>query len=770
MPFSGSGPWCLCLAELGCLFRSGDAQRQFNGKFLEELRTNSSKRMAWTAQDRVAMLKWLANGRHSKDTLREDELLSKLAVSMEIEPAKRHKKHRIVLKREMLSSMEYTLQTLKTEGKVSKYWDPSTRKKRLRWPEDLVSEILGEISTLLSVLERILRDSTPEEEVAPSEHNSGEMTAAKPKAPTQPTGRTTEPIVIDDDDDEDDFLDLEGDIEMGDITTSLAKTALSNETKSGKTRADFDAAQMEEVLRLSLQDEIARLQQLVQDQSHQHQNVHNLQFPRPPSHQPQGQAPNPKRQDEKRQAAEELASIEQRASRERDQIQLKTRQEQERWETELRAREEALLERQQDLEAQRATTKLEEAELARAEAEAKQFLQRQQHQHQSLDETQNPETQQNTSPPPPSSPPAHPQREMKSFSDLKGSIFADNESPDLEADRRRLDALLASPSVMPAAPRGEEQRHTPKMHVDGDSERRHKGMPNSTNIFHGCWGNGSNPAPSPNFLTSSVKGATNTFSMPDADSRWETHAGSDPGESNAGSLDEYVTPRATLRPSTANLFSFGVTPMGPPQSAREADVQNPQGKGKEVEPTSYSFPVPPPLMALFGQGSDDIRRGDDEFSRSGDARLDQISIVSSPGPSSLAVPATLPFQFNTSSFAIDNSAKETRVVPPQHSAWDGFWQSREPIFRQPSTIEDEDEEEDEDDTDETSSHDSEQLSETEYLMNANSTVGMLQQPMTAQDLEARQAIMHRLIDMAADNRIWGAQRDGNPMKGVPIEN
>lgn len=229
MPFSGSGPWCLCLAELGCLFRSGDAQRQFNGKFLEELRTNSSKRMAWTAQDRVAMLKWLANGRHSKDTLREDELLSKLAVSMGIEPAKRHKKHRIVLKREMLSSMEYTLQTLKTEGRVSKYWDPSTRKKRLRWPEDLVSEILGEISTLLSVLERILRDSTPEEEVAPSEHNSGEMTAAKPKAPTQPTGRTTEPIVIDDDDDEDDFLDLEGDIEMGDITTSLAKTALSNE-------------------------------------------------------------------------------------------------------------------------------------------------------------------------------------------------------------------------------------------------------------------------------------------------------------------------------------------------------------------------------------------------------------------------------------------------------------------------------------------------------------------------------------------------------------
>lgn len=53
-------------------------------------------------------------------------------------------------------------------------------------------------------------------------------------------------------------------------------------------------------------------------------------------------------------------------------------------------------------------------------------------------------------------------------------------------------------------------------------------------------------------------------------------------------------------------------------------------------------------------------------------------------------------------------------------------------------------------------------------MNANSTLGMLQQPVTAQDLEARQAIMHRLIDMAADNRIWGAQRDDNPMKGVAL--
>ncbi|KAM6507018.1 hypothetical protein FALCPG4_018409 [Fusarium falciforme] len=71
---------------------SDDAQRQFNGKFLEGLRANSSKRMSWTAQDRVAMLKWLANGRHSKDTLREDEkLLSKLAVSIGIEPAKLHK-------------------------------------------------------------------------------------------------------------------------------------------------------------------------------------------------------------------------------------------------------------------------------------------------------------------------------------------------------------------------------------------------------------------------------------------------------------------------------------------------------------------------------------------------------------------------------------------------------------------------------------------------------------------------------------------------------
>ncbi|RSL83900.1 hypothetical protein CEP52_016590 [Fusarium oligoseptatum] len=232
---------------MGRITGSDDAQRQFNGKFLEDLRANSSKRMAWTAQDR-------------------------LAISIGIEPAKLHRRHRIILKRKMLSSMEYTLQTLKNEGKVSEYWDPATRKKRLKWPDDLVSEILGETSTLSSVLERILRDLTPEEEVSLSGYSIGEMTAAKSQDTTKPTGGTTEPIVIADDDDEDDFLDSEGDIEMGDITTSLAKTVLSNEMKSSKTRTDFDAAQMEEALRRSLQDEIVRLQQLVQDQSQRHQN------------------------------------------------------------------------------------------------------------------------------------------------------------------------------------------------------------------------------------------------------------------------------------------------------------------------------------------------------------------------------------------------------------------------------------------------------------------------------------------------------------------
>ncbi|KAJ4313178.1 hypothetical protein N0V84_009557 [Fusarium piperis] len=184
---------------MGRITGSADAQRQFNGK----------------------------------DTLREDEKsLSKLATSIGIEPAKLHKKHRIVLKRKMLSSMGYTLQMLKNEGKVSEYWDPLTRKKRLQWPEDLVSEILGETATLSTVLERILKDSTPADETAPSRSSSGEATAAKPKATTNLSGGTTDPMVIiirDDDDDDDDFLDWERDIEMGKICTSLAKTVLSDE-------------------------------------------------------------------------------------------------------------------------------------------------------------------------------------------------------------------------------------------------------------------------------------------------------------------------------------------------------------------------------------------------------------------------------------------------------------------------------------------------------------------------------------------------------------
>lgn len=62
--------------------------------------------------------------------------------------------------------------------------------------------------------------------------------------------------------------------------------------RDGKARADFDAGEMKEALRRSMQDEITRLQQLIQVQSHQRQNLHNVQFPRPPSHQPQAQAPS----------------------------------------------------------------------------------------------------------------------------------------------------------------------------------------------------------------------------------------------------------------------------------------------------------------------------------------------------------------------------------------------------------------------------------------------------------------------------------------------
>ncbi|QKD62570.2 uncharacterized protein FOBCDRAFT_245875 [Fusarium oxysporum Fo47] len=78
---------------------SSDAQRKYNGIFLEDLVKHSNHRM----------VKWLAHGRHSQSTLNTDEAsLSRLVSSIGIVRDQLSRAHCIVLKRKLLSSLTNT--------------------------------------------------------------------------------------------------------------------------------------------------------------------------------------------------------------------------------------------------------------------------------------------------------------------------------------------------------------------------------------------------------------------------------------------------------------------------------------------------------------------------------------------------------------------------------------------------------------------------------------------------------------------------------------
>ncbi|RSL44428.1 hypothetical protein CEP54_014685 [Fusarium duplospermum] len=219
---------------MGKITGDSDSQRQFNGIFLEDLRKHTSHRMHWLPSDRVKMLQWLAEGRHSIDTIRDDQQsLSRLATSIGIARDKLHKKHRAVLKTKLLSSLTYTLTTLLAKGEVTEYWDPATNSRRLRWPDDLVSQYTGNgngTATLAATVEQV---------------DDAEATRAQ-------QATTTDGEIFDDDDD---FIDSEGDVQMGFVEPLVAQTDGKNNGRNMNDQTGWDQNQMSEAIRQSLQDQ-----------------------------------------------------------------------------------------------------------------------------------------------------------------------------------------------------------------------------------------------------------------------------------------------------------------------------------------------------------------------------------------------------------------------------------------------------------------------------------------------------------------------------------
>ncbi|RSM05414.1 hypothetical protein CDV31_009566 [Fusarium ambrosium] len=200
---------------MGKITGESDSQRQFNGIFLEDLRKHTSHRMRWLPSDRAKMLQWLAKGRHSIDTIRDDQQsLSRLATSIGIARDNLHKKHRAVLKTKLLSSLTYTLTTLLAKGEVTEYWDPATNKRRLRWPDDLVSEYTGNGTAALAATVEQVDDA---EATRARQATTTDRTAAD-EAPKNPAN-----VVIEIFDDDDDFVDSEGDVQMTLAEPSVAQ-------------------------------------------------------------------------------------------------------------------------------------------------------------------------------------------------------------------------------------------------------------------------------------------------------------------------------------------------------------------------------------------------------------------------------------------------------------------------------------------------------------------------------------------------------------------
>ncbi|KAM5520062.1 hypothetical protein FOXYSP1_18486 [Fusarium oxysporum f. sp. phaseoli] len=175
---------------------SSDAQRKYNGVFLEGLFKHSNHRVYWLPMDRVNMAKWLAHGRHSQSTFNTDEAsLSRLASCIGIVRDQLSRARRIVLKRKLLGSLTNTLNGLVKSGMATEFWNSETGRKELLWSNELVRDFLkgGGAVGAESVNDVSGQDNAVRDVKLSQEGNS-------------------EVIVIDNDDDDDDqdFMDWEG--------------------------------------------------------------------------------------------------------------------------------------------------------------------------------------------------------------------------------------------------------------------------------------------------------------------------------------------------------------------------------------------------------------------------------------------------------------------------------------------------------------------------------------------------------------------------------
>ncbi|KAM0433230.1 hypothetical protein ACHAQK_009279 [Fusarium lateritium] len=252
---------------MGLLEGEGD-QLTYNGKFISEIASNSQQRVHWWPQDRLKMQQWLIEHRHSETSLKTaGSSLTTLARDVGLDLDRLDRKQRMVMRKKMLSSLDYTLKFFKQKGLIAESWDPRAKRRVVNWPEELVRDI-GE-GQHVGVEDVTNRGNSRATNISTRQY---------PVSARQVVGVSDEDVLMDDSDG--DFVMAPGNEAVRTQMQQHSQQEIHNQVQ---IQGSFDQALLDEAVRRSLDAHERTRRERQQQQEQQHYTPHQFSIPDPPS-------------------------------------------------------------------------------------------------------------------------------------------------------------------------------------------------------------------------------------------------------------------------------------------------------------------------------------------------------------------------------------------------------------------------------------------------------------------------------------------------------
>lgn len=90
------------------------------------------------------MHKWLANHRHSSDTILDDpESIIMLMCQVGLHPDLLSEDHFSVMRHRLVQALKYAVVQIEREYRLEVYWDTGTSTKRMKWSDEVLDQLLG---------------------------------------------------------------------------------------------------------------------------------------------------------------------------------------------------------------------------------------------------------------------------------------------------------------------------------------------------------------------------------------------------------------------------------------------------------------------------------------------------------------------------------------------------------------------------------------------------------------------------------------------------